>query len=213
MLVGKNLREDYIQKFRHTQVDSKVSLRGVLLLAMADRGFRAVFLYRIGRWFRIRKRRIPAALTERVIRRLCFCEISTTADIGPGFSIYHPFGMVVGTHSKAGKNFTISMDVVLGGNHDKKRADGTEKPIIGDNVNIASGSKVVGPVMIGDNVIIGANSVVISDIPSNSVAAGSPARIVRLNGQKISLLADKGELSAILQNLIGRIEVLEKRLP
>ena len=52
---------------------------------------------------------------------------------------------------------------------------------IGNNVYIATGSKLIGGVNIGDNVCIGANSVVLSDIPSNSLAVGSPARIVKEN--------------------------------
>ena len=37
----------------------------------------------------------------------------------------------------------------------------------------------MGPVTIGDNVIIGANAVVTKDVPSNSVVAGIPARVIR----------------------------------
>lgn len=49
---------------------------------------------------------------------------------------------------------------------------------IGNNVFIGAESVVLPGVTIGDNVIIGANSTVTRDIPSNSVAAGSPARIL-----------------------------------
>ncbi len=49
---------------------------------------------------------------------------------------------------------------------------------IGDNVFIGAESIVLPGVTIGSNVIIGANSTVTHDIPANSVAAGSPARIV-----------------------------------
>lgn len=56
-----------------------------------------------------------------------------------------------------------------------------EVPVIGDNVQISTGSKILGPVHIGDNVVIGANSTVLKDIPSNCVAVGSPARIIKEN--------------------------------
>lgn len=49
---------------------------------------------------------------------------------------------------------------------------------IGDNVFIGAESVVLPGVTIGDNVIIGANSTVTRDIPANSVAAGSPARVI-----------------------------------
>ena len=50
---------------------------------------------------------------------------------------------------------------------------------IGDDVFIGAGSVVLPGVTIGNRVIIGANSTVTHDIPSNSVAAGSPARVIR----------------------------------
>lgn len=50
---------------------------------------------------------------------------------------------------------------------------------IGDNVRIQKG------VTIGDNSIIAANSIVTKDVPSNSIAAGNPARIVKTNIDQI----------------------------
>lgn len=49
---------------------------------------------------------------------------------------------------------------------------------IGDNVFIGAESVVLPGVRIGSNVIIGANSTVTHDIPENSVAVGSPARVI-----------------------------------
>jgi serine O-acetyltransferase len=48
---------------------------------------------------------------------------------------------------------------------------------LGDNVDIGAGAKVLGNIRIGDNVLIGANAVVITDVPSNSIAVGVPAII------------------------------------
>jgi acetyltransferase-like isoleucine patch superfamily enzyme len=54
------------------------------------------------------------------------------------------------------------------------------KPIvIGNNVYIGYGCIILPGVTIGDNVVIGANSIVSRDIPSNSVAVGSPARVIK----------------------------------
>jgi acetyltransferase-like isoleucine patch superfamily enzyme len=51
--------------------------------------------------------------------------------------------------------------------------------IIGSNVWIGDKVTILGGVKIGDNVIIGANSVVTKDIPSNTMVAGVPARIIK----------------------------------
>ena len=50
---------------------------------------------------------------------------------------------------------------------------------VGDNVWIGMNTVVLPGVQIGDNVVIGANSVVNRNIPSNSIAAGGPCRVIR----------------------------------
>ena len=213
MLVGMNIRDDYIQKFcPSSQANAKVSLLKVLFASLHDRGFRAVMLYRMGRCFQVHSPVILAKLIERLIHRLCFCEISTTADIGPGFRIYHPFGLVIGAGVRAGKNFNIRQDSTFGASRGKTRADGSRYPVIGDNVAVAGGVRIVGPVDVGNNCGIGANAVVVSNIPSDCIAAGVPARIIRRNGQKVTLLEQQGQLANILRDLVERLEKLEARL-
>jgi serine O-acetyltransferase len=75
-----------------------------------------------------------------------------------------------------GKNCLIGQGVTIGG-----KSGWYEVPIIGDNVQINAGAKIIGPVRIGDNVEVGANCVVVKDVPSNCVVAGVPARIIRSN--------------------------------
>ncbi len=52
-------------------------------------------------------------------------------------------------------------------------------PVIGNNVDIGTGAKVLGNIRIGNNVVIGANAVVLTDVPDDSVAVGVPAIIKR----------------------------------
>nr|WP_321373624.1 hypothetical protein [uncultured Draconibacterium sp.] len=59
------------------------------------------------------------------------------------------------------------------------------KVTVGDNCYIGLGAKIFGELTIGNNVTIGANSVVIRDIPNNCVVAGNPAKIIKLNGNKV----------------------------
>ena len=55
----------------------------------------------------------------------------------------------------------------------------TKPIIVGSNVYIGTRTMVLGGVTIGDNVIIGAGSIVTKNIPSNSVAVGVPARVIK----------------------------------
>lgn len=54
------------------------------------------------------------------------------------------------------------------------------KPItLGDNVYIGMNTMILPGVRIGNNCIIGAGSIVSKDIPDNSVAVGTPARVIK----------------------------------
>lgn len=54
-----------------------------------------------------------------------------------------------------------------------------EPVTIGDNVWIGGGAIILPGVTIGDNVVIGAGTVVTKDLPSNVVAGGNPAKIIK----------------------------------
>ncbi|GAA72649.1 galactoside O-acetyltransferase [Pseudoalteromonas sp. BSi20439] len=65
--------------------------------------------------------------------------------------------------------------MIRNGHKEAKDGDVT----IGSNVLIGSGCFICPNVTIGDNVVIGANSVVVCDLPSNTVCAGSPAKVIK----------------------------------
>ena len=105
--------------------------------------------------------------------------ISYQTHIGSGFYIGHFGGIVVNQNAIIGKNCNISHQVTLG-----KANRGIRKgyPVIGDNVYIGPGAKIIGKVHIGNNVAIGANCVVTKDIPDNSVVVGIPGRVISSEG-------------------------------
>ena len=99
-------------------------------------------------------------------------------EIGPGFFVQHGYAMSVGACS-IGRNCSVNQLVVIGW------TDRTRGPILGDNVSVKAGAKILGPITIGNNVIVGANAVVTKDVPANCVVAGVPARIIRRNGVRV----------------------------
>ena len=62
---------------------------------------------------------------------------------------------------------------------------GKRHPTVKNGVTIAAGAKVLGNILIGENAKIGANSVVLKDVPDNATVVGIPARIVRINGERV----------------------------
>ena len=83
---------------------------------------------------------------------------------GKGLTIWHWGTIIVNGAAQIGDNCTLHTGVLLG---HKKPNEGC--PIVGNNVFIGAGTKIIGNITIGDNVIIGQNCVITKDIPANSV--------------------------------------------
>ena len=94
-----------------------------------------------------------------------------TKDIGGGLLIQHGFATIIQAE-RIGENCKIFQQVTVGYNGDKH-------PVIGDNVEICCGAKVIGGVHLGDNVIVGAQALVIHDIEDNVVVGGVPAKVLK----------------------------------
>ena len=103
-------------------------------------------------------------------------EVPALLDIGPGLVIPHPQGTVLGARS-IGANATIFHQVTLGGSVADFTFTPSLRPVIGDDVTISVGAKILGPVHLGDACVIGANAVVITDVPAGALAVGVPAKI------------------------------------
>lgn len=78
-----------------------------------------------------------------------------------------------------------------------------EKVIIGDNVFLGANSVILPGVIVGDNVIIGAGSVITKNVPSNSVIAGNPARIISSITEYIEKCEEKGILYSPPSSLLN----------
>jgi serine O-acetyltransferase len=147
-------------------------------------GFWVMLVYRFGRW-RYRVRPAPLRKIFSFVYKVLFkfmqiatgIEFPCEVEIGRNFIIDHFGGIVISGYAKFGDNCRIRSGVVVGLRHvEDKRA-----PIIGDNVDIGSGAKLLGPIRVGNNVLIGANAVVMIDVPDNSIAVGVPA-VVKPHG-------------------------------
>jgi serine O-acetyltransferase len=96
-----------------------------------------------------------------------------------GLTIYHAGNIVVNGMSKIGKNCKLHGSNCIG--NDGKTL---KSPVMGDNVRLGVGAKVIGDVYIANNVTIAAGAVVIHSCDEEgAVLAGVPARIVRYKNE------------------------------
>lgn len=88
--------------------------------------------------------------------------------IGPGLFLHHGNGIMISATS-IGKNFWINQHASLG--YSTKG-----RPTVGDNVTIAAGAVVTGPITLGDGVTVGANAVVIKSVPAGTIMVAPVAQ-------------------------------------
>ena len=103
-----------------------------------------------------------------------------------GLSIAHYGALVVNSKAKVGKNCRIHAMVVIGATNGEPAA-----PVLGDNVYIGAGAKIVGDIYIADNVAIGANAVVVKSIEERGTTwGGVPARKISDRDSHLNLCPD-----------------------
>lgn len=145
--------------------------------------FKAVRSYRRAHWFYERGHYFIARWISQRSRHKTGIEIHPGAKIGKGLFIDHGAGVVIGETTEIGDNCTLYQNVTLGGTG---KDVGKRHPTLGNNVMVGAGARVLGPFKIGDNSKIAANAVVLEEVPPNCTAVGVPARVVRINGMKVS---------------------------
>jgi serine O-acetyltransferase len=188
----ENLREDLNRAMRETRTDPnwKPSL-GKQLEVMVRHSTWPVVAYRFSRW--ARSVRIPVIkqllqvfglFFRKVVEVFTSVHIDVRAEIGPGFVIHSVYAINLGA-TKIGKNFTIATGCLI--SHACRG--------IGDDVYFGPGAKLVGDAKIGSNVVIAANSLVLTDVRSNMMVMGVPARI-KLPGGRPQRFVKKAEAVA-----------------
>jgi serine O-acetyltransferase len=133
---------------------------------------KAETIYFIGRWFYNHGFKFVARLFEALNYLLHISHIPSSAEIGKGTKfVYRGISVVIHARAKIGKNCIIGQCVTIGG-----KSGSYEVPIIGNNVYIGPGARIIGNIVIGDNSIIGANAVVVKDVPPYSVVGGGTSK-------------------------------------
>lgn len=117
-------------------------------------------------------------LCKLAVLRHRFWSIVTAADIplnshlGARLLIPHPTGVVIHPDAIIGPDCLILSGVTIG------TRGGKGVPRLGVHVDVGTGAKILGGVLIGDHARIGANAVVVRDVAARTTVVGVPAREV-----------------------------------
>jgi len=119
-------------------------------------------------------------------------EVRPPAVIGDHVQFVHGQGVVIGASAVIGAGTRILQQVSVGN-------DGLteDMPVIGREVHLMAGAKLVGSVVIGDHAVVGANAVVTRDVPAGAIVAGAPARTIGWREGFGPDAGDEGRVSSI----------------
>jgi serine O-acetyltransferase len=178
MSLNKTLLTDLERQYYYDGVRERVPTICGLLQRFFSPRFMPVLLFRIAHALH-RKHFFSLARLFSLINFVLFgIEIGMQCEIGDGLYLPHTVGTVIGAQS-IGVNAVIYHNVTIGAKEIDMGYHPERRPIIGNNVNIGAGAKILGGIIIGNNVTIGANAVVTKSLPDNVVAVGIPAQIIR----------------------------------
>jgi serine O-acetyltransferase len=148
----------------------------VLRLTVECDGFLGLCLYRAQARLDALGMRFAANIVRRLAVITANVSIGRTVLVHPGVFLAHGDVIIDGlVEIGAG---TVIMPRVTIGLKDGPLTGSMRGPVIGRNVKIGTGAKVLGPVTLHDGAQIGANAVVLCDVPAGAIAVGIPATLV-----------------------------------
>ena len=151
--------------------------RNALEVLLCYPGFHAVRSHRTAHFFHVHGMKLIARILSNLTRFFTGIEIHPGAKIGERLFIDHGMGVVIGETTEIGNDVTIYQGATLGGTG---KETGKRHPTIGNNVMIASGARVLGPITVSDFAKIGAGAVVLKDVPPCATVVGVPGRVAKV---------------------------------
>lgn len=175
------LLADLAQNWKHRGLDRRPTRRIDLVRGLADIRFLPVVLLRVASGCSARPGFVcrVAGRALALSNRLLFgIECAPQSVIGPGLYFPHTGGIVIGAE-RIGARCVLYHQVTLGAKSIDMAFTPGMRPIVGDDVILAAGSKILGGVHIGDHATVAANAVVVHDVDRGDVVGGVPASSLR----------------------------------
>lgn len=178
-------------------------------------GFHALLIYRLAHRFWDWRLYTLARFTSHLGRMLTGIEIHPGAKIGNRVLIDHGMGVVIGETAEVGDDTVLYQGVTLGAGKEAREGALTRgvkrHPTIGKGVIVGSGAEIQGAVTVGDNVRVASGSIVLRDVPADSIVVGVPGRVIYREGKRVEDKVPDIEAEA-LKSMKMRVDELERRL-
>jgi serine O-acetyltransferase len=203
---------EHLRRDIQTVLERDPAARSRLEVMCCYPGVHALAIHRVAHGLWRRGWTTAGRFLSHVGRFMTGIEIHPGARLGPGLFIDHGMGVVIGETAEVGENVTLLQGVTLGGTSLKKEK---RHPTLGNNVVVGAGAKIIGAFMIGDGSRIGAGSVVVREVPPNSVVVGVPGRVTHRDGRRVEGQIDLNQtdlpdpVARAIEQLLERIRLLE----
>ena len=203
---------DTVRRDVQSALERDPAARNRLEVVLCYPGVHALLFHRLAHRFWRAGWVITARFVSHVSRFLTGIEIHPAARIGPGVFIDHGMGVVIGETAEVGENVTLYQGVTLGGTSLRREK---RHPTLERNVVVGTGAAVIGAITLGEGTRVGAGSVVVKDVPPNSVVVGVPGRVIYRDGQRVVESIDlehtdlPDPLAKAIEQMLDRIHLLE----
>ncbi|XP_010531004.1 PREDICTED: serine acetyltransferase 2-like [Tarenaya hassleriana] len=139
------------------------------------KGYHGIQAYRIAHKLWNQGRTVLALALQSRISEVFGIDIHPAAKIGEGILLDHGTGVVIGETAVIGNRVSILHGVTLGGTG---KETGDRHPKVGDGALLGASVTILGNIRIGAGAMVAAGSLVLKDIPSHSMVAGNPAKVI-----------------------------------
>jgi serine O-acetyltransferase len=189
--------------------------RSRLEILLCYPGVHALVLHRLAHRFWRGGWLVTARFLAHIARFLTGIEIHPGARIGAGVFIDHGMGVVIGETAEVGDDVTLYQGVTLGGTSLKREK---RHPTLERSVVVGTGAAVLGAITVAAGARIGAGSVVVADVPADSVVVGVPGKVIYRDGKRVAPRIDlehadlPDPLARAIEQILDRLHELESEV-
>jgi serine O-acetyltransferase len=156
----------------------KPCLSSYLTLAASPQGM-AVIIIRLQRYFYCRDHYIISKILGTLNIMMFSTEVHPQCEIREGFMIGHASGVIIHSNARIGKNCILMHQCTLGIREVADIPLSEVHVVLGDEVMVGAGARIIGNIAIGHHSQIGMNALVTESFPPYSVIVGVPAHRIK----------------------------------